>query len=82
MRVGYLEGRGVRARIQVFKRKFQTHIHLDYTRIEILFCVKKEKKKKKREILVQKKLVKQVIVQYTEASNKNLTSYGQFDLSQ
>ena len=29
--------------MQVFKREFYTHIHLDYVRIEILSCIKKIK---------------------------------------
>ena len=33
---------GARARVQVSKREFHTHIHLDYTKVEILFCIKKK----------------------------------------
>ena len=38
----------VRAKIQVFKKELYTHIHLDYTRVEIISCIYilKEKKKK------------------------------------
>ena len=34
---------GVRAGVQVSRRKFHTHIHLDQTRVEILSCIKKRK---------------------------------------
>ena len=37
---------GVRAEIQIFRKEFHTHIHLDYVNIEILSCIKKKKKKK------------------------------------
>ena len=33
----------VRAGVQVSKRELYTHIHLDYVRVEILSCIKKEK---------------------------------------
>ena len=35
-----LWGVGCRAEVQVFKKKVHTHIHLDYTRIEFLSCIK------------------------------------------
>ena len=31
--------------IQVFKREFHTHIHLNYVKVEFLSCKKKKKKK-------------------------------------
>ena len=31
---------GARVRVQVFKREFHTHIHLDYARIEFLSYIK------------------------------------------
>ena len=34
----------VRAEVQVFRKEFHTHIHLDYVRVEILSCKKKKKK--------------------------------------
>ena len=37
-----------RAGVQVSKREFRTHIHLDQARVEILSCIKKKKKKKKK----------------------------------
>ena len=30
-------------RVQVFRREFHTHIHLDYVRIKFLSCIKKNK---------------------------------------
>ena len=33
---------GARVRVQVFKRKFHTQIHLDYAKIEFLSCNKKK----------------------------------------
>ena len=33
-----------RVRIQVSRRKFYTHIYLNYVRVEILSCIKKKKK--------------------------------------
>ena len=33
---------GPRARIQIFKKKFYTHIHLNLIRIELLSCIKKK----------------------------------------
>ena len=44
---GLINSHGVgeaRAGVQVSIRKFHTHIHLDYVRIEILSCYKKKKK--------------------------------------
>ena len=35
---------GVRAEVQVSRRELHTHIHLNYVRVEILFCIKKKKK--------------------------------------
>ena len=32
---------GVRAEAQVSRREFRTHIHLDYVRVEIISCIKK-----------------------------------------
>ena len=32
-----------RGRVQVFRREFHTHIHLDQIKIEILSCIKKKK---------------------------------------
>ena len=32
---------GIKARIQVSKREFHVHIHLDYVKIKFLFCIKK-----------------------------------------
>ena len=41
-------GMGVRVGVQVFRRKFYTHIHLDYTtRVKFLSCINQKKKKKK-----------------------------------
>ena len=37
---------GVRVGVQVSKKEFHIHIHLDYDRVEFLSCIKKEKKKK------------------------------------
>ena len=37
---------GARTEIQISKRELHTHIHLDYVRIEILYCKNKKKKKK------------------------------------
>ena len=34
---------GERAEVQVFRREFYTHIHLDQVRVEILFCKKIKK---------------------------------------
>ena len=34
---------GVRAGIQVSRREFHTHIHLDWTRVKLLSCIKKKK---------------------------------------
>ena len=34
---------GARAEVQVSKREFHTHIHLDYVRVEILSCIIKKK---------------------------------------
>ena len=31
---------GAKAEVQIFRRKFHTHIHLDYVRIEFLSCIK------------------------------------------
>ena len=36
---------GVRTEVQVSRREFHTHIHLDYVRVEFLSCIKKKKKK-------------------------------------
>ena len=36
---------GVRVGIQVFRRKFHTHRHLDYIRVEFLSCIKRKKLK-------------------------------------
>ena len=33
---------GVRTRVQVSKREFHTHVHLNYTRVEILSYIKKK----------------------------------------
>ena len=33
---------GAKARIQVSKKEFYTHIHLDYVRVEILSYIQKE----------------------------------------
>ena len=30
--------------VQVFKREFYTSIHLNYARVEVLFCIKKKEK--------------------------------------
>ena len=35
---------GGKGRVQISKREFHTHIHLDYVIIEFLSCIKKEKK--------------------------------------
>ena len=35
-----------RAGVQVSRRELYTHIHLDYTRVEILSCIRKKKKSK------------------------------------
>ena len=37
---------GTRAGVQVSRGELHTHIHLDYARVEILFCKKKKKKKR------------------------------------
>ena len=42
-RIDVCEVWGVRAEIQVFKRKLHIQIHLDYARVEILSCIKKRK---------------------------------------
>jgi len=36
---------GARVKIQVFKREFHTYIHLNYSRIEFLSCIEKNKKR-------------------------------------
>ena len=41
---------GVRAEVQALRKELYTHIHLDYVRVEILFC--KKKKKKKEEVYI------------------------------
>ena len=33
-----------RAGVQVFRSEFYTQIHLDYVKVEILFCIKKKKR--------------------------------------
>ena len=38
---------GVSARIQVSRKEFHTHIHLNYIRVEFLSCIKKNKNKNK-----------------------------------
>ena len=35
---------GVRTGVQVSRREFHTHIHLDYVRVEILSYIKNKKK--------------------------------------
>ena len=35
---------GARVRVQASRREFHTHIHLNYTIVEILSCIKKKKK--------------------------------------
>ena len=35
---------GIRVGVQVSKREFHTHIHLDYVRIKFISCIKKKKK--------------------------------------
>ena len=37
-----------RAGVQASRRELHTHIHLDYVRVEILFCVKKKRKKERK----------------------------------
>ena len=34
---------GIRVGVQVSKREFYTHIHLDYVRIKFISCIKKKK---------------------------------------
>ena len=34
---------GIRAGVQVSKREFHTHIHLDYVRVKFLYCIIKKK---------------------------------------
>ena len=46
MLVGY---GGTMAKIQVSRREFHTHIHLDYTRIKFQSCIKKIKIKIKKQ---------------------------------
>ena len=36
----------VKVGVQVFKRKFHTHLHLDYAKLEFLSCKKKKDKTK------------------------------------
>ena len=38
---------GARVRIQISKRELHTHIHLDYIKVEIIYCKKKKKKELK-----------------------------------
>ena len=35
--------KGARVRVQVFKRKLHIYIHLNYTKVEIISCIKKKK---------------------------------------
>ena len=35
---------GVRVGVQVSRRELHTYIHLDYVRVEFLYCIKKKKK--------------------------------------
>ena len=44
------------ARIQVSRREFHTHIHLDYTRIKFQSCIKKNKNKNKKQQQQQQKI--------------------------
>ena len=46
---------GARVGIKVFRKEFHTHIHLNYVRVNFLFCKKYKKYKinKKKEIKIQ-----------------------------
>ena len=39
----YLQGLETKTGVQFFKRELHTYIHLDYVRVEFLFCIKKKK---------------------------------------
>ena len=40
----FVECGGIRAGVQVFRRKFYAHIHLNYVRVEFYLVLKKKKK--------------------------------------
>ena len=47
---------GVSAGIQVFRRELHTHIHLNYTKVEFLSCIKKNKNKNKNENMLKNRI--------------------------
>ena len=48
---------GVSAGIQVSRRELHTHIHLNYTKVEFLSCIKKNKNKNKNENTLKNRIL-------------------------
>ena len=46
-----------RVGVQVSRSEFHTHIHLNYAKVQFLYCIKKIKKKKKRSNNKERKFI-------------------------
>ena len=66
-----------RVRVQVFRREFHTHIHLDYVRVKFLSCIKKEENKLVNESLAC--MYKFIIIMFPFVKKKKVVNLYEND---